>query len=101
MYKMHHPKFDEDRLYLSRTEGRKGLIQLELSFLDKDIQETQAPSHTLSKTMTTGNPCTPSADNLMKFSRELGVPAIPPAEDKANTTYARRTKAKAKHQGRQ
>ena len=37
----------------------------------------------------------------MKFSRELGVPAIPPAEDEENTTYARRTKAKAKHQGRQ
>ena len=37
----------------------------------------------------------------MNFSRELGVPAIPPAEDEANTTYARRTKAKAKHQGRQ
>ena len=37
----------------------------------------------------------------MKFSRELGVPAIPPAEDKANTTYARRAKVKTKHQGRQ
>ena len=37
----------------------------------------------------------------MKFNRELGVPAIPPAEDEANTTYALRTKAKAKHQGRQ
>ena len=37
----------------------------------------------------------------MKFSRELGVPAIPPAEDEANTTYARRIKVKAKHQGRQ
>ena len=37
----------------------------------------------------------------IKFSRELGVPAIPPAEDEANTTYACRTKAKAKHQGRQ
>ena len=36
----------------------------------------------------------------MKFSRELGVSAIPPAENEANTTYARRTvKAKAKHQG--
>ena len=32
----------------------------------------------------------------MKFSRELEVPTIPPAEDEANTTYARRTKAKAK-----
>ena len=103
---MHHPKSHENRLYLSRTEGRKGLIQLELSYksttigLDKDIQETQAPSYTLSKTMTTGNPCTPSAVSPMKFSRELGVPAIPPAEDEANTTYARRTKAKVKHQGR-
>ena len=38
----------------------------------------------------------------MKFSRELGVSAIPPAENEANTTYARRTvKAKAKHQSRQ
>ena len=38
----------------------------------------------------------------MKFSRELGVSAIPPAENEANTTYARRTvQAKAKHQGRQ
>ena len=34
----------------------------------------------------------------MKFSRELGVPAIPPAENKGNTTYASRTKAEAKHQ---
>ena len=37
----------------------------------------------------------------MKFSRELGVTAIPPAADEANTTYALRAKAKAKHQGRQ
>ena len=37
----------------------------------------------------------------MKLSRELRVPAIPAAEDEANTTYALRTKAKAKHQGRQ
>ena len=37
----------------------------------------------------------------MKSSRELGVPAIPHVEDETNTTYARRTKAKAKHQGRQ
>ena len=37
----------------------------------------------------------------MKFSRELEVPAIPPAADETNTTYVSRTKAKAKHQGRQ
>ena len=35
----------------------------------------------------------------MTISRELEVPAIPPAEDEASTIYARKTKAKAKHQG--
>ena len=46
MYKMHHPKSDVDRLYLPRTEGGRGLIQLELSYksttigLDKYLQET-------------------------------------------------------------
>ena len=45
-YKMHHPKSDVDRLYLPRTEGGRGLIQLELSYksttigLDKYLQET-------------------------------------------------------------
>ena len=37
----------------------------------------------------------------MESSQELGLPAIPPAEDEVNTTYARRTKVKAKHQGSQ
>ena len=47
MYKMHHPKSDMDRLYLPRTEGGRGLIQLEFSYksttigLDKYLQETQ------------------------------------------------------------
>ena len=47
MYKMHHPKSDVDRLYLPRTEGGRGLIQLEFSYksttigLDKYLQETQ------------------------------------------------------------
>ena len=46
-YKIHHPKSDVDRLYLPRTEGGRGLIQLELSYksttvgLDKCLQETQ------------------------------------------------------------
>ena len=46
-YKIHHPKSDVGRLYLPRTEGGRGLIQLELSYksttvgLDKCLQETQ------------------------------------------------------------
>ena len=47
MYKMHHLKSDVDRLYLPRTEGGRGLIQLEFSYksttigLDEYLQETQ------------------------------------------------------------
>ena len=37
-YKIHHPKSDVDRLYLPRTEGGRGLIQLELSY--KSTQDT-------------------------------------------------------------
>ena len=70
MYKMHNPKSDVDRLYLPRTEGGRGLIHMELSYktsaigLEKKIsRRRRTPSSTLSKTITTGNPCTPSADS--------------------------------------
>ena len=65
MCKMHHPKSDVDRLYLPRTEGDRGLIQQELPYksttigLDKYFQET----HDNLLHMTTGLPCTPSADS--------------------------------------
>ena len=38
---------------------------------------------------------------ILETNAELGGPAIPSAEDEANTTYAHRTKAIAKHRGRQ
>ena len=69
MYKMHHPNSDADRMYLPRTEGGKGLIQLGLSYktatigLDKYLKETQEPSSPLWKNMTTGNPFNPSTDS--------------------------------------
>ena len=100
MYKMHHPKSDEDRLYLPRTEGGRGLIQLELSYktttigLDKYLQETQDTLLHFVKDHDDGKSLYSISRQSMKFSRELGVPAIPPAGNEANTTFARRTKAK-------
>ncbi|CAH3140152.1 unnamed protein product, partial [Porites evermanni] len=50
---MHHPKSDVDRLYLPRTEGGRGLVQLRLSYktttigLDKFLQETHDTPSTL------------------------------------------------------
>ena len=80
MYKMHHPKSDVDRLYLLRNEGGGGLIQLELSYKSTTIgldkydtllhfvkdHDDRMSLYSISR-------------RSMKFSRELAVPAIPPA----------------------
>ena len=100
MYKMHHPKSDEDRLYLPRTEGGRGLIKLELSYKTTTIALDKYLLHFV-KDHDDRKSLYSISRQSMKFSRKLGVPAIPPAENVANTTHARRTKAKAKHQGRQ
>ena len=104
MYKMHHPKSDLDR---HRNEGGGGFIQLELSYksttigLDKYFQETQDTLLHFVKGHDDRKSLYSIIRQSMKFSRELAVPTIPPGEDEAHTTYALRTKAKAKHQGRQ
>ena len=89
MYKMHHPNLTWTGctcLELKAVEGSHNWsfnLSHPLSVLINTSRRRRTPSSTLSKTMTTGNPCTPST------------------EDEVNTTYACRTKAKAKHQGRQ
>ena len=107
MYKMHHPKSDVDRLYLPRIEGGRGLIKLELSYktttigLDKYLQETQDTLLHFVKDHDNKRSLYSISRQSTKFSRELEMPAIPSAENETCTTYARKTKAKAKHQGRQ
>ena len=107
MYKMHHPKSDVDRLYLPRIEGGRGLIKLELSYktttigLDKYLQETQDTLLHFVKDHDDKRSLYSISRQSTKFSRELEMPAISSAENETCTTYARKTKAKAKHQGRQ
>ena len=85
MYKMHHPKSDVDRLYLLRNEGGGGLIQLELSCksttigLDKYFQKTQDTLLHFVKDHDDRMSLYSISRRSMKFSRELAVPAIPPA----------------------
>ena len=103
MYKIRYPKSDVDRLYLPRTEGGRGLIQPEPSYksttigLDKYLQKTQDTLLHFVKDHDDRKSLYFISRQSMKFSRGLGLPAIPPAE--YYTTYARITKAKAKHQG--
>ena len=83
------------------------IIKLVLSYetttigLDKHLQELQDTLLHFVKDDDNRKSLYSISRQSMKFSRELGVPTIPPAEDEANTTYALRTKAKAKNQGRQ
>ena len=87
LYKMHHPKSDVDRLHLPRTEGDRGLIQLKLSYkstiisLDEYLQETQDTLLHFVKDHDDRKSLNFISRQSMKFSRELGVPAIPAAED--------------------
>ena len=87
MYKMHHPKSDVDRLHRPRTQGDRGLIQLTLSYksttisLDEYLQETQDTLLHFVKDHDDRKSLNFISRQSMKFSRELGVPAIPAAED--------------------
>ena len=80
MYKMHHPKSDVDRLYLLRNEGGGGLIQLELSYKSTTIglDKYDALLHFV-KDHDDRMSLYSISRRSMKFSRELAVPAIPPA----------------------
>lgn len=101
---MHHPKSGMDRLYLPRTQGGRGLVQLDRSYktttigLDKYLQETQDTLLHFVKDHDDRKSLYSISRQSVKFSRELLVPAMPPEEDEANTTYAYGTKGKAKHQ---
>ena len=97
MYKMHHPKSDVDRLYLQHELSEKTTT----IGLDKQLQETEDTVLHFVKDYDDRKSLYSISRYLIKFSRELGVPAKAPAEDEANTTYARGTKVKTKHQGRQ
>ena len=107
MYKIQHPKSDVERLYPPRAKGGRELIHLELSYktitigLDKYLQETEDTLLLFVKGHDDRISLYSISRQSMESSRELGLPAIPPAEDEVNTTYARRTKVKAKHQGSQ
>lgn len=110
MCKMHHPKSDVDRLFLARTEGDRGLIQLELFYktttigLDNYLQETQDTLLHFVKDNDNRISLYSISRQSMKTINEVGnweCLQYHLVEDEANTTCALRTKAKAKHQGHQ
>ena len=108
MNKMHHPKADVDRLYLPRTTGGRGLIQIETSYKtttiglgtylnDKEDHLLQiAKEHDKAKKLFSVH------REAKKFRRELNLPAVEKTSaNEPSTNYARRTKVKAKQQAQE
>ena len=105
MERMHHPKADVDRLYLPRSDGGRGLVQLELSFktttigLDTYLSNTNDQLLSIVKSHDSKKKLFSIKKDATKFKKELNVPEMPSKENETSTVYARRTKTKAKSLG--
>ncbi len=106
MEKMHHPKADVDRLYLPRSEGGRGLVQLELTFktttigLDAHLTSTKDPFLQLVEHREDRKKPFLIKKQAANFNQELNLPEIPPTENETTTKYARRVKVKANPQSK-
>ena len=102
MYKMNHPKADVDRIYISRKEGGRGLIQLECTYKTTTIgletylrekNETllrQVYHHEEHKKLYSVQ------KEAYKFRREIQMQDVETEENVSATKCARRAKEHAK-----
>jgi hypothetical protein len=73
----HHPKADVDRLYLKRSEGGRGLLQVEMNFKISFIGQQKYLENTKDWMMNCVKPtshrrrCTPSEENLKTTKKTL------------------------------
>ena len=103
--KMHHPKADVCRLYLPRSSGGRGLMQLELSYKLTTIGMECYLSN--SKDMLLHPVCQHDSQKKLysiknsssKFKKEINVPQVTKKEKETNVSYAKRTKQTAKQCG--
>ena len=105
--KMHHPKSDVNRLYLPRSSGGRGLVQLEL-FLKTTTIELNAyltrnddPLLQIVKYHEQRKKIYSVTKEAAKFCQELGIPEISKDETEGITAYAKRVKKMAKDHGQQ
>ena len=104
MEKMHHPKADVDRLYLPRTSGGRGLIQIETTYktttigLDAYINCRVDRLIDIIREHERVRNTTSVHREAEKFKRELNTPDLETKLDEPATEYARRMKHIAKEQ---
>jgi len=102
MERMHHPKADVDRIYLPRSEGGRGLIQLEKAYKTTVIGLHAYLEHTEDTLMKLVNAHEKQKKShsvfkeAKKYSRELQMETLPSKEDRNITEYAKKIKKIAK-----
>ena len=106
--KMHHPKADVDRLYLSRSDGGRGLVQLELAYktttVGLDAYLTKSNDRFLHQSIDTRKrkSCIPAIPKeAEKYKRQLNLQGALPRTDETSVQYAKRLKTAAKRRGQE
>ena len=98
--RMHHPKSDVERLYLPRTQGGRGLTQLELTLKTTTIGLDAYLSHSDDQLLQIVKKQTLSIQKEAEtLKKKLQIPETPPIMEDTATTYAKKTKQKAKQYG--
>ena len=89
MHRMLHPKADVERLYITRKDGGRGLMEVETAFntattgLDHYLKhkEGRYPKELLERYKATNS----ITKNTTKFKREITMPEFESREDKSSS----------------
>ena len=107
MYRMHHPKADVDRLYLPRSEGGRGLIQIELTYkittagLETYLRENKDSMMKLVLEHEKKKKLYSVTKEATKFLQELGIDQTQYKETDSVTKKAKEIKNLVKKQGKE
>ena len=98
---MHHPKADKDQMYVNRSEGGKGLIQLETTYklttigLDTYLTCNDDQLLKITTTHEKQNKKYSIVKQAVKYKRKLQVSKTARTKSKTNTKYAKKVKKKS------
>ena len=107
MYRIHHPKANVDRLYLPRSEGGRGLIQIELTYkittagLETYLEECKDSMMKLVLEHEKKKRLYSVTKEATKFLQELGIDQTQDKETDSVTKKAKEIKNLVKKQGKE
>ena len=102
MFRMHHPRADVDRLYVPRTSGGRGLVQLQLAYktttidLNAYLKHTDDPLLQIVKQHEQSKGVYSVTKEATKFKQEFVLLDTVQQENKSATVHAKEIKQKVK-----